>query len=171
MLNLFEITYTENIVRFKTAIKKSVELKYLKIWEHNLSHTDLSRLEFYKTVKSTFGYEVYLDIRNFECRKSIAKIRCSSHTLEIEKGRHSNQPRNERICPLCNLNEVETEEHFLTKCPTYQLLRNNYNLAEYKTGKELFMYTTPKLLGKFIVDASKFRKATVNLLGIARGLV
>ena len=169
LLNLFQITYTENIVMFKAATKKSVDLKYLKTWEHNLFHTDQSRLEFYKTVKSTFGYEDYLEIRNFECRKGTAKIRCSSHTLEIEKGRHSNKPRNERICPVCNLNEVETEEHFLTKCPTYQLLRNNYNLTEYINGKDLFTYTSPNLLGQFIVDASKFRKAAVDLLGVARG--
>ena len=155
---------------FKTTTKKSVDQKYLRMWEHDFHHLNQSRLEFYKTIKITFGYEGYLEMTNFEWRKGIAKIRCSSHTLEIEKGRHNNKPRDERLCSVCNLNEVETEDHFLTKCPTYHLLRRNYNMNEFISSIELFKHTPPILvLGQFIGEASKLRKAAIYLTGSTRG--
>ena len=113
LLNTFQINYTENKDRFKANVRKSMDQKYLEIWEHNIRHNDTSRLQFYKTIKGKFGYEDYLELRDFGLRKHISKLRCSSHDLEIEKGRHNNKPRHERLCLLCDLNEIETEEHFL----------------------------------------------------------
>ena len=97
--------------------QKSVNQRYLTEWHDEVQITASARLEFYKTFKKTFGYEEYLEIKDFEDRKNIAKIRCSSHNLEIEKGRHSKKLRDERLCIVCSLNEIETEEHFLIKCP------------------------------------------------------
>ena len=81
-------------------------------WDNSIKNLDIPRLDFYKKVKTSFGYEEYLNISHFEWRKGIAKLRCSSHILQVEKGRHINQPREQRICRLCNSNEIETEEHF-----------------------------------------------------------
>ena len=168
LLILFRITYTEESITFKTTAKKSVDQKYLRMWEHDFYHLNHSRLEFYKTIKRTFGYEGYLEMTNFEWRKGIAKIRCSSHTLAIEKGRHNNKLRDERVCSVCNLNEVETEDHFLTKCPIYHLLRRNYNMNGFISSIELFKHTPPILLGQFIGEASKLRKAAIYLTGSTR---
>jgi len=96
LLNTFQINYTENKDRFKANVRKSMEQKYMEIWEHNIRHNDTSRLQFYKTIKGKFGYEDYLELRDFGLRKHISKLRCSSHDLEIEKGRHNNKPRHER---------------------------------------------------------------------------
>ena len=49
----------------------------------------------------------------------MTKLRCSSHTLAIEKGRHT-KPKtelNKRICYYCKC--VEDEIHFLLNCPIY----------------------------------------------------
>ena len=169
LLTLFRITYTEESVTFKTTVKKSVDQKYLRMWEHDFYHLNQSRLGFYKAIKRTFGYEGYLEMTNFEWRKDIAKIRCSSHTLEIEKGRHNNMPRDERLCSVCNLKEIETEDHFLTKCPTYHILRRNYNMNEFMSSIELFNHSPPILLGQFIGEALKFRKAAIYHTGSTRG--
>ena len=161
LLNTFQITYTENNNIFKANVGKSIHKKYLELWEHEIHHTLKSRLEFYKTIKGKFGYEEYLDIRHFELRKNIAKLRCSSHDLEIEKGRHKNKPRNERLCLVCDLNEIETEEHFLIKCPTYQLIRRNYDICEFTNTNDILISTLPKLFGQFITDALEFRKSVI----------
>ena len=92
LLVFFQITYTENSNKFKAITKKLVEQKYIMKWEDTLLNTDKARLEFYKSIKRNFGYENYLDMNNFELRKGIAKLRCSSHTLDIEIGRHSKKP-------------------------------------------------------------------------------
>ena len=49
-------------------------------------------------------------------RNAIARFRCSSHTLEIEGGRHTNPktPVADRVCVHCKV--IEDEKHFLLKC-------------------------------------------------------
>ena len=113
------------------------------------------------TIVVSVSFEEYLEETNFKWRKNIAKIRCSSHILEIEKGRHKNKPRHERLCTSCSLNQVETEEHFLTKCPKYEALRDKYSLTEFTNGNDMFTFTTPKLLGHFITESLEIRKETV----------
>ena len=42
------------------------------------------------------------------------KFRLSSHNLAIEKGRWQRKPREERLCPACNI--VQDEQHALREC-------------------------------------------------------
>ena len=62
-----------------------MDQKYLGIWEHNIRHNDTSRLQFYKTINGKFRYEDYLEMRDFDLRKHISKLRCSSHDLRDKK--------------------------------------------------------------------------------------
>ena len=45
----------------------------------------------------------------------------------IEKGRHFKNkiPVENRLCTLCNLNEIEDEAHFMLKCSHYTEVREN----------------------------------------------
>ena len=52
-----------------------------------------------------------------------AQFRCGILPLRIETGRFRNLPVEERICELCNLRQVEDEQHFLCDCPKYEELR------------------------------------------------
>ena len=49
-------------------------------------------------------------------RNAIARFRYSSHTLKIERGRHTNSktPVADRVCVHCKV--IEDEKHFLLKC-------------------------------------------------------
>ena len=61
-------------------------------------------------------------------RRCYTRFRCSSHALQIEKGRHENIDRQLRFCPVCQkkcVNVVETEFHFLLECQSYETLRLN----------------------------------------------
>ena len=51
----------------------------------------------------------------FRIRKQIY----STLNLEIEFGRFHNIERDERKCRLCNMNAVESENHFLLCCPNF----------------------------------------------------
>jgi hypothetical protein len=55
----------------------------------------------------------------------LARFRLGAHSLMIEKGRHMRKPRKDRICPLCNDRQVETEMHFL-QCPHLAHIRDRY---------------------------------------------
>ena len=84
------------------------------------SRKDGNKLDTLKTVKCKFEMEPYVTMLPFEARRDFAKLRTSSHALEIEVGRYKDTPREERICKLCNLNCVENEAHFLISCPYYK---------------------------------------------------
>ena len=92
-------------------------------------------------MKSCFGYETYLNIKDRKARKAIACIRSSAHDLRIETGRyvkkdHTPNP-SERVCRYCSSKEgtsdfedlpffdpiIENESHVMTVCPAYHHLR------------------------------------------------
>ena len=59
-------------------------------------------------------------------RKSLVRLRISSHELWIETGRYDKIPRDERLCSLCNCNKIEDETHFLLDCPSYSSIRDRF---------------------------------------------
>ena len=66
--------------------------------------------------------EKYVEyISNDKLRKELAAFRLSAHSLDIEKGRHVNVPRENKICRLYSM--VELEFHFLLVCPRYNDIR------------------------------------------------
>ena len=52
----------------------------------------------------------------------MAKLRKSTHPLEVEVGRYHRPyvERKDRLCKICNSGEVEDEKHFLTSCSFYK---------------------------------------------------
>ena len=84
---------------------------------------DDSKLRTYSKLKTSPGFESYLD--KISCvaeRIALTKLRLSNHLLMIEKGRHLDLHRNDRICPFFP-NMIEDEKHFLITCRTYKHLR------------------------------------------------
>ena len=65
-------------------------------------------------------------IKDFKLRKIITKFCCSDNVLEIEVGRHKNLKVEERICKICNKEDIESETRFLQLCPTYAQIRAHY---------------------------------------------
>ena len=65
---------------------------------------------------------------SFQYKQTLARFRTSTHSLMIEKGRHSGLDRNFRYCPVClqmNISVVETETHFFVECTLYNDIRNS----------------------------------------------
>lgn len=107
-------------------------------------------------MKETFEISPYLlTVNNKKFRNAIAKLRLSSHQLNIETGRHRNIERLDRKCTLCNRNELEDEYHFTLICPVYSDLRKEY--------LQRYYYIKPSVM-KFItlLNSSK-RKLLYNL--------
>ena len=65
------------------------------------------------------------EIRNFNHRRSITRLRISAHRLKIETGRYIKLDRSERLCDKCSAGAVEDEQHFLIKCSKFNEYRNN----------------------------------------------
>ena len=103
--------------------------------------TDSRILYYYKHIKTTFGYEQYLDkIVNPKLRSVLTKLRISAHNLRVETGRYARNrlERNERKCLICaNSNDIEDEYHFIILCNVYNDLRVKYQSS--------YLYTNPSV--------------------------
>ena len=86
-------------------IKQYVDLmkkKYISYWNQTLQHSQ--KLSFYYTFKKDYSLSAYLDLtRKNPSRKSLVKLRISSHKFRIETGRYDKIPHDERLCSLCNI--------------------------------------------------------------------
>ena len=88
---------------------------------------NFSKLAVYTTYKYELEPERYLDVLGI--RKylvALSRLRCSSHMLEIERGRHNNIELAQRICTACTQPCIEDEFHFLIYCTRYTDLFDMY---------------------------------------------
>ena len=105
----------------KCEIKNIVNESFKRKWAHMLADVSSNPLlSTYITLKSEFKIEPFLcKIKNPKYRVAFAKLRASSHSLEIERGTNSKPktPINSRVCHFCKI--IEDEPHFLITCPAY----------------------------------------------------
>ena len=140
------ITPTRNSVEISNSIRNL----FIKQWYDSISKQ--SKLSFYCSIKLDYKEETYLSVENRAVRTSLAKLRTSSHDLNVERGRYltstqknTASPNNliyNRLCRFCchqdpNISTtlkyaehlpfftpvIETEHHALVECPAYHHLR------------------------------------------------
>ena len=106
-------------IKFKKIIQDKYEEKtLLKISKI----TNSSKLFLYSKVKKNMKMEEYLINENsFKNRQLVTKFRLSDHNLNIEMGRYSNIPRENRLCNICQV--LEDENHFFFHCKINKSLR------------------------------------------------
>lgn len=134
-----------NNIKLKDIVNRMKE-KYITFWRHKMSNS--SKLSFYCSFKAEYKLEEYLTfIKNPLQRKIFTQFRISNHKLLIEYGRYQNIPREQRLCQLCDSNEVEDEYHFTLSCQYYQLLRDSsHNILKNLFNMNLCSETKHKLL-------------------------
>ena len=92
-------------------ISNILESKFSLFWKHEINkvkpgsnnNADHNKLRFYKTFKSTFDIEPYLEsVKNRNQRAWLSRIRISAHHLRIEVGRYTQPvtPINESVSLL-----------------------------------------------------------------------
>ena len=112
----------------KCKIKQYVDLmqkKYISYWNHTLQHSQ--KLNFHYKIKTNYSPSAYLDLtRKNPSRKTLVKLRISSHKLRTETGRHDNTACDIRLRNLCNCNRIEDETHFLLHCPRFSSIREMF---------------------------------------------
>ena len=142
------------------------------------------KLRTYRTLKSQFGKENYVDNFLSKNRRSLlAQIRTGTSFLRIETGRYERQiaangqfeklPVEKRICRLCDKNEIEDEFHFVMKCNQYTqaraILRHNLEkiggVYEETTENLAHLLSEKRFLGitaDFLQYALEIRKTLEN---------
>ena len=114
---------------FLNLLKQRMIDCYKQVWNEKLQHSD--RYAVYRTFKSLLQPEKYLrDITISKFRVAMTKFRVGISDLRINK-RYKDMPI-PRNCPFCD--ELDTEIHFLIKCPMYTQLRDKYIYKHYKNS-------------------------------------
>ena len=117
-LQCFTSCMVVNLENFKYTFSNIVTQNWL---------TDLTKkpkLRTYQSMKAHLNAEYYVKCFIPKHKRSLlAQIRCGILPLKIETGRFQQIPLELRLCILCNLQEVETEEHFVCRCTKFQSLR------------------------------------------------
>ena len=119
-------------------------------------------------VEDAFKFQSYLNVLTIsKFRKSVSRLRLSSHRLFIETGRwHKPEsiPINERKCIICN--KLEDEYHFVLECISYNDLRKQFLPVYYWKRPNMFKFielinteneNIIKRLGTFIHNAFTVR--------------
>ena len=151
----YQVDIPSNIKNLKKYCKMAVSNCY----KHSclLGVTNINRnpiLRIYTMFKTAFGYEKFLEAIS-DCRYCIAmtKLRSSSHTVEVERGRYAKPKTNicERLCPVCNV--IKDEIHFLANCTLYDTERTPFfgkvtakiqNIHELNTADKLILLMSSK---------------------------
>ena len=155
-----------NVNIFLCIFKQRVSDHFMQSWHDELH--DSSRAIFYRTF-SQFRFQDYLEIVTVKkFRTALAKLRLSSHRLEVETGRWvkpNSIPFAERLCKICN--KLEDEFHFVLECPIYSDIRKVYINKHYVNRPNMYkmvelLNTTNKKrlrnLSIFIFKAFELRK-------------
>ena len=109
-------------IEFEKMARTNIKDSFTEYWNQEVNKQP-PRLQFYAQVKTEFRREKYVETLPFRDRQRISKLLCSNHHLEVEKGRHNNIERGNRLCKMCSMGAIEDEKHFLDVCPAYEELR------------------------------------------------
>ena len=125
-----------------SAIRDSSKQIFEGLWLTAM--TSSSKLCFYSSVKKSISYEPYLSLYDPKKRRAVAKIRSSSHSLNVETGRYtttnstvnSDQILWNKCCKTCSDSNaeslaslpffepiIEDERHVMATCPKYHHVR------------------------------------------------
>ena len=160
-----------NINNFLHTFKTRVKDIFIQNWHARLDASTRARCDIYI---ANFHYQKYLELIKVEkYRRSLCKLRVSSHRLEVEIGRWAKPnkiPLDNRKCRVYVV--LEDEFHFSLECAIYDGLRKTYikwyywqnpNMPKFM---ELLTSENSKIiknLSYFVEKAFKMR-ATVELV-------
>jgi len=132
-----------------------MQQKYILHWPHTMQNS--TKLKLFNTFKNDYTRSPYLGLTSkLSERKEQVKFRIGNHKLRIETGRYDQITRVNRLCPICESNQIEDESHFLIYCNKYSIVRNTF----YKKNKIEHIILTFKQL--FSLQASGELKNSSN---------
>lgn len=106
--------YSVKWISASITCNQKLKDQFLQKWYSDINNS--SKGITYRIFKTMFVCEKYLNTLSRKFRNILVKFRTSNHRLPIEVGRWNNLQRHERICNLCNNNQIGDEYHYLLEC-------------------------------------------------------
>lgn len=107
------------------------ENKATNLYANYLRALDYERAVNCNALQLRFQYFDVIPFSNFRCPPNICKVLAqlrmsSKYICKLTFSKHTFTIDPREICTICNLNETETLEHIILKCPQYLPFRNHF---------------------------------------------
>ena len=125
--SILELCKDTPIVCYYESLLPDNKQKNILERETRISHADTSMLQYYASIVNiSEKSNIYCNFIDDRYRKVITRWRLSNHKLRIETGRYHIPyiERADRKCFVCDV--VEDEHHAIFLCPSFMLIRQNY---------------------------------------------
>ena len=119
--------YMQNVPNFnlfKQKIKSVLFDQYLQTW--NSSINESAKCLNYRIYKTDLKLENYLLCLPKNLSIELCRFRCLNSNLPIEKGRYFGIERENRLCSLCDRQELGDEYHYIFNCTFFINERHKY---------------------------------------------
>ncbi len=133
-------------------------------WEHHCATKPKLRTYVMHKKDVNVASHICSNLPKYE-RSLISQLRLGILPIRIETGRYSNLPEQQRICLLCDSNQVENELHFVFQCHLYDIERNQFEHAlnvSFSELSDIDKFTTifqhPFILGRYLRQAIRKRR-------------
>ena len=126
-------------------LKKAIDLRLSDMYrqEWNSMVTSMSSCILYRSFKLDLNLENYLMLLDSTERINICRFRCRNTKIPVVTLSYAiiNRPYEDRICAICNMNEVGDEFHYIFKCPIFHSHRNKYLSNYYKLNPNMIKFS------------------------------
>ena len=121
------------------VLKKEIEQRlsdiYTQEWQSQVN--TMRSCTIYRSIKPYFKQEKYLMLPNIADRINICKFRCRNTKIPVVVRGYTNRnipatAYEDRLCDICDKNELGDEYHYILECPAFQNTRNRY-LSQFYT--------------------------------------
>ena len=82
---------------------------YIQNQFYNYIDNEENRSLFFTELKQTYEKERHLNLKNFEIRNVLSKLKLTSNKLAVVAGKWYKINKKNRLCNFCNLNAIEDE--------------------------------------------------------------
>ena len=147
------VKFNENEALVKNVVNLCSELDIIKHYEQ-LSNknrdndlqtkkaevtnsTESMKQRYHSLTGNEYCPSIYESFMREDYRILITRWRLSCFDLKIETDRYRGVPRDERLCPICNV--LEDEEHVIFNCRAYENIRTQFSdlLEEHTTTRDI----------------------------------
>ena len=111
-------------VNLSRNVKQFLFDKFVVEWKYQIFNSP--KCINYRIYKSDFGIEKYFTVLPPDLMYTLIRFRCGSHKLPIETGRFYNIDRSERLCDLCDKEELGDEFHYIFNCTFFNTERRKF---------------------------------------------
>ena len=128
---------------FVPQIKYTLKDHILQKWNGKLTDTTYEENYFYyNQFNSEYSFKNYFTILPADLWRPLCKFRTKNHRLPVEfySWEKFKKPHCERLCNICNLNDIGDEYHYVMVCPVFNELRDLYLAPYYKNRPSVYKF-------------------------------